>query len=57
VTLPIWAVAPGVTAGARAILDVGCGSGWLCEYFARFGYEVTGIDISPTLIEIGARAV
>jgi SAM-dependent methyltransferase len=37
--------------GAR-ILDVGCGSGWLCEYFARFGYEVTGIDISPALIEL-----
>jgi len=35
--------------GAR-ILDVGCGSGWLCEYFARFGYDVTGIDISPELI-------
>ncbi|HEV7396364.1 MAG TPA: methyltransferase domain-containing protein, partial [Pyrinomonadaceae bacterium] len=37
--------------GAR-ILDVGCGSGWLCEYFARFGYNVTGIDISPALIEM-----
>lgn len=37
--------------GAR-ILDVGCGSGWLCEYFARFGYNVTGIDISPDLIEM-----
>ena len=37
--------------GAR-ILDVGCGSGWLCEYFARFGYDVTGIDISPELIEM-----
>ena len=34
------------------ILDVGCGSGWLCEYFARFGYDVTGIDISPDLIEM-----
>jgi SAM-dependent methyltransferase len=34
------------------ILDVGCGSGWLCEYFARFGYRVTGIDISPELIRI-----
>lgn len=41
-------------AGAR-ILDVGCGSGWLSEYFARLGYDVTGIDISPDLIEI-ARA-
>ena len=45
------AVALGLPPGAR-ILDVGCGSGWLCEYFARFGYDVTGIDISPTLIEL-----
>ncbi|HEV7681966.1 MAG TPA: methyltransferase domain-containing protein [Pyrinomonadaceae bacterium] len=36
-------------AGAR-ILDVGCGSGWLSEYFARLGYDVTGIDISDELI-------
>ena len=36
-------------AGAR-ILDVGCGSGWLGEYFARLGYDVTGIDISEELI-------
>jgi SAM-dependent methyltransferase len=45
------AVALALPPGAR-ILDVGCGSGWLCEYFARFGYEVTGIDISPDLIEM-----
>ncbi len=37
------------------ILDVGCGSGWLCEYFARFGYDVTGIDISPDLIEMAGE--
>jgi SAM-dependent methyltransferase len=37
---------------ASRILDVGCGSGWLSEYFARLGYEVTGIDISPALIEM-----
>ena len=37
--------------GAR-ILDAACGSGWLSEYFARLGYDVTGIDISPDLIEI-----
>jgi SAM-dependent methyltransferase len=45
------AVALALPPGAR-ILDVGCGSGWLCEYFARFGYNATGIDISPDLIEL-----
>ncbi len=48
------AVTLALPAGSR-ILDVGCGSGWLSEYFARLGYDVTGIDISPDLIEI-ARA-
>jgi 2-polyprenyl-3-methyl-5-hydroxy-6-metoxy-1,4-benzoquinol methylase/glycosyltransferase involved in cell wall biosynthesis len=48
------AVALALPAGAR-ILDVGCGSGWLSEFFARLGYDVTGIDISPDLIDI-ARA-
>jgi glycosyltransferase involved in cell wall biosynthesis/SAM-dependent methyltransferase len=43
-------------AGSR-ILDVGCGSGWLSEYFARLGYEVRGIDISPDLIEMARRRV
>ncbi len=42
--------------GSR-ILDVGCGSGWLSEYFARLGYEVKGIDISPALIEMSRERV
>jgi glycosyltransferase involved in cell wall biosynthesis/SAM-dependent methyltransferase len=41
----------------RTILDVGCGSGWLSEYFARLGYDVTGIDISPDLIEVARERV
>lgn len=45
------AVALDLPAGAR-ILDVACGSGWLSEYFARLGYDVTGLDISPDLVEI-----
>ena len=50
------AVTLALPAGSR-ILDVGCGSGWLSEYFARLGYEVKGIDISPTLIEMSRRRV
>jgi 2-polyprenyl-3-methyl-5-hydroxy-6-metoxy-1,4-benzoquinol methylase len=45
------AVTLALPTGAR-LLDVGCGSGWLSEYFARLGYEVTGIDISPALVEM-----
>lgn len=47
-------VALALPAGRR-ILDVGCGSGWLSEYLARMGYEVTGIDISSDLIEIARQ--
>ncbi|HSS20908.1 MAG TPA: methyltransferase domain-containing protein [Pyrinomonadaceae bacterium] len=43
-------------AGAK-ILDVGCGSGWLSEYFARLGYDVTGIDISEDLINMSRQRV
>lgn len=35
--------------GSR-MLDIGCGSGWLSEYFARLGYVCKGIDISPELV-------
>jgi SAM-dependent methyltransferase len=50
------AVALELPPGAR-ILDVACGSGWLSEYFARLGYDVTGIDISPELIRISEDRV
>jgi SAM-dependent methyltransferase len=45
------ACALALPAGSR-ILDVGCGSGWLTEYFSRLGYDATGIDVSPGLIRI-----
>ena len=50
------AYALALPSGAR-ILDVGCGSGWLCEYFARLGYEMTGIDLSPEMIAIARERV
>ena len=50
------AVALALPPGAR-ILDVGCGSGWLSEYFARLGYDVTGIDISDDLIAMARERV
>jgi 2-polyprenyl-3-methyl-5-hydroxy-6-metoxy-1,4-benzoquinol methylase/glycosyltransferase involved in cell wall biosynthesis len=50
------AVTLALPAGSR-ILDVGCGSGWLSEYFARLGYVVKGIDISPDLIQMSEERV
>ncbi|MFB0564053.1 MAG: class I SAM-dependent methyltransferase [Candidatus Aminicenantaceae bacterium] len=39
------------------ILDVACGPGWLCEFLARSGYNVTGIDISSDLIQIAKERI
>jgi glycosyltransferase involved in cell wall biosynthesis len=48
------AVALALRADAK-ILAVGCGPGWLTEYFARLGYEMTGIDISDGLIQVARQ--
>jgi ubiquinone/menaquinone biosynthesis C-methylase UbiE len=34
------------------LLDLGVGSGWTSEIYARCGYEVVGLDISPQMIDI-----
>lgn len=43
-------------AGA-SVLDAGCGSGIKSKYFARRGFQVTGIDFSENLIAIAKRGV
>lgn len=35
-----------------SVLDAGCGEGYLSRILARHGAKVTGIDISPRLVEI-----
>jgi len=32
------------------ILDVGCGTGWICERLVRYG-KVTGTDMTPSVLE------
>jgi ubiquinone/menaquinone biosynthesis C-methylase UbiE len=42
-------------AGARNLLDFGCGGGTNAAIFATLGYEVSGFDVSPQCIEIAKR--
>jgi 2-polyprenyl-6-hydroxyphenyl methylase / 3-demethylubiquinone-9 3-methyltransferase len=38
----------------HTVLDVGCGGGFLTNDFARRGFSVTGVDISPESLRIAA---
>lgn len=37
------------------VLDVGCGEGWLARALAERGIGVTGVDVSPELVEDARR--
>ena len=32
-------------------LDIGCGGGWFTRAFAKLGYQMTGLDISPQMLD------
>ncbi len=40
----------------RAVLDVGCGEGWLVRALARLNIAAVGIDVVPELIEAATHA-
>jgi SAM-dependent methyltransferase len=35
----------------RSLLDIGCGAGWSTYFFARAGYQATGIDLNAAAFE------
>ena len=39
----------------RAVLDLGCGEGWLVRALAERGISATGVDVVPGLIEQAVR--
>ena len=40
----------------REGLDVGCGGGWFTRAFAKHGYCMTGMDVSPQMLDFAQRA-
>ncbi|QII06830.1 class I SAM-dependent methyltransferase [Rhodococcoides fascians A25f] len=37
------------------VLEVGCGSGRITEHLHQLGLDVTGIDLSPNMVEVARR--
>jgi 2-polyprenyl-6-hydroxyphenyl methylase/3-demethylubiquinone-9 3-methyltransferase len=48
-------IAETIGAPSRAVLDLGCGGGFLANYLAARGHRVTGLDTSPEALAIAQR--
>ena len=51
----VTAVQSGWLPRTGRVLDIGCGTGEVAAWFARAGYDVTGIDIAPPATAIARR--
>ncbi len=38
--------------GARSVVDLGCGTGLITRELAQRGYQVTGVDSAPAMVEV-----
>jgi SAM-dependent methyltransferase len=43
------------TTGDATVADIGCGPGHIAAHLAAQGLPVIGIDLSPAMVEVGAR--
>lgn len=48
-------IAETIGAAPRAVLDLGCGAGFLANYLAARGHRVTGLDTSPEALEVARQ--
>ncbi len=54
-TQPDFYLGLATEAGARAVVDLGCGTGLITRELARRGFEVTGIDPAPAMLDVARR--
>ncbi|WP_244562538.1 class I SAM-dependent methyltransferase [Ensifer aridi] len=39
----------------KRILDLGCGTGLLCDAYAALGHDVTGVDPAKAMLDVAKR--